>query len=99
MGLARELVSPGLGFPRIKPTPEKCDVDAWKGMLKELTKDGKLDNLRRATDRVEKHMLEQFGGRRPMDWYGPSEVLSAVVNEYGTAGQKKAWSGEKKQKP
>jgi hypothetical protein len=88
---AKGLYLPGLGFPRVAPNPAKPDVDRFQGLLAGLEKGHKLDDLKRAVEAEEKRRLEAFGGRRPMDWYGPMEILSTLVSHFGTDSQKGIW--------
>jgi hypothetical protein len=89
-----QLALGGLGFPRLNPNPSPDDVSNFKEMLGDLEADNRLDDLRNAVDKDEQRLIQGFGGRRPMDWYGPAEVLSTVINKYGTDSQKAIWNAK-----
>jgi hypothetical protein len=88
----RNVMLPSFGFPRIKDPVAPADADRVKGMLSGLEKDGKLDDFKAAVDAQQKASLDRFGGRPPMDWFGPKQTFSAVVDKFGTPSQKAIWN-------
>jgi hypothetical protein len=96
IGAGKALVGPGLGFPRLVDKPAAADVQTFKDMLSKLEKDGKLDDLKKASDAEEKRERDAISGGRPgnfpiPDWYGSGDVMNALVDKYGSASQKATW--------
>jgi hypothetical protein len=91
LAAAEGLYTGGMGFPRLTDKPDATAVARFKNLLSALSSAGKLDDLKTAVDAEEKreHDSITHGSTRPIpDWYGPAEIMGALMNKYATTTQK-----------
>src|SRR5438270_690173 len=77
----KDLMLPGMGFPRPNQSPKPEDVKRFKEFFAQLRKDGKVGDLKKAVEAEEKRERDAITGGRPHpfpipDWYGVMEVVS-----------------------